>query len=67
MDESGSNPLVVMGFFCLRCGLPLLIMLGVSYLLKRMGVIAPAPKPPPDWDGDEEEQSVSGEGGLNHA
>ena len=64
MNESASNPFVQVVFFCLRCGVPVVLMLGVSYLLKRMGVIAPAPKPPPGWDdGTDEEDSETGKEG----
>jgi hypothetical protein len=62
MEETGStNPLFVGLFFVLRCGVPLLIMLGISYLLKRLGVIAEPPKPPPGWNGD------NGNNHLNHS
>jgi hypothetical protein len=57
MDNTSSNPLVVGFFFCIRCVGPLLIMLGISYLLKRMGVIAPTPKPPPEWEEEYDEHS----------
>jgi hypothetical protein len=36
--------------FVLRCLVPLLLMLGLSYLLKRMGLIKPPPPPPADRD-----------------
>jgi hypothetical protein len=44
----------------LRCVVPLLLMLGVSYLLKRLGLITPPPPPPPDRDNGD-----NGNGGNN--
>lgn len=48
MDDTGSlNPwLFEIGFFFLRCGVPLLITFGLSYLVRRLGLVAPPPKPP---------------------
>lgn len=40
MADSGANPLIVMLLFLLRCLVPLLLMLGLSYLLRRLGLIA---------------------------
>jgi hypothetical protein len=70
MEEANStNPLFVGLFFILRCVVPLAIMLGISYLLKRFGVIAEPPKPPPDWnDGNSNNNTFNpGEGGAAHA
>lgn len=44
MDEV--NPLIIALMFVLRCMVPLVIMLGISYLLRRYGLIT-APPPPP--------------------
>jgi hypothetical protein len=41
-----ANPVIITLMFILRCLVPLLIMLGVSYLLKRLGLIEEAPPPP---------------------
>jgi hypothetical protein len=70
MEEATStNPLLVGLFFILRCIIPLAIMLGISYLLKRLGVIAEPPKPPPDWNnGNSNNNHLNpGEGGVAHA
>jgi hypothetical protein len=70
MEEANStNPLFVGLFFILRCVIPLAIMLGISYLLKRFGVIAEPPKPPPDWNnGSSNNNTINpGEGGAAHA
>lgn len=44
MDNA--NPLIIALLFVLRCLVPLAIMLGISYLLRRYGLIT-APIPPP--------------------
>ncbi len=48
MSEAADSPIVVAILFALRCLVPLLLMLGVSYLLKRLGLIAEPPPAPPD-------------------
>jgi len=53
-------------FFILRCLVPLVIMLGISYILRRLGVIATPPQPPSDWN-DETNSPATNEGGLVHA
>lgn len=50
MDKSTANPLLVGLFFTLRCLVPLLVMLGISYLLRKLGLIQPPTQPPADWD-----------------
>jgi hypothetical protein len=70
MENANTNPFFVALFFIIRCLVPLLIMLGISYLLKRLGLIAPSPEPPPDRDnGDDNsdhQHPNNGEGGLAH-
>jgi hypothetical protein len=68
-QTSNTNPLFISLLFILRCIVPLLIMLGISYLLKRLGVIVEPPKPPPDWDNNHNSNlhPMSGEGGMTHA
>lgn len=48
MDRVSANPVFVMLFFTLRCLIPLLIMLGISYLLRKLGLVQEPPKPPSD-------------------
>jgi hypothetical protein len=48
MSEAAESPIVVALLFALRCLVPLLLMLGVSYLLKRLGLIAEPPQAPPE-------------------
>ena len=69
MDKAGPGPLFVSLFFIVRCIIPLLLMLGVSYLLKKLGVIAEPPKPPPGYEDEDDENSNNNhsiEGGLAH-
>jgi hypothetical protein len=62
MQEGTETPtfLIEAVLFVLRCVVPLLLMLGVSYLLKRLGLITPPPPPPPDRDNGD-----NGSGGNN--
>lgn len=47
MGEATANPIYV-GLLCaVRCLVPLVILFGVSYLLRHFGVIA-KPAPPPE-------------------
>jgi hypothetical protein len=67
MNSSDSNPAIIALFFVLRCLVPLAVMLGISYLLRRLKLIAEPPKPPPGWDNkDQDSSNNSGEGGLAH-
>ena len=50
MDKATANPLLVGLFFVLRCLVPLFIMLGISYLLRRLGLIQPPSEPPAGWE-----------------
>jgi hypothetical protein len=47
MGDATANPIFVAMLCIARCLVPLLILFGVSYLLRRIGVIA-KPAPPPD-------------------
>ena len=49
MQDTSESPVLIEALlFVARCVLPLLIMLGISYLLRRLGLIAEPPSPPPD-------------------
>ena len=68
MQEGTEGPIFLVEalLFVLRCLVPLLLMLGVSYLLKRLGLIAPPPPPPPDNnDGNNGNDKTQG-GGVAH-
>jgi hypothetical protein len=44
-----ANPIYVALLCILRCLVPLLIMLGISYLLRRFGFIAKPTSPPEEY------------------
>jgi hypothetical protein len=46
MENANANPLIIALLCLLRCLIPLVIMLGISYLLKRFGLIAVTPDRP---------------------
>jgi hypothetical protein len=46
MDEGYLAPFYVILFYIIRCLVPLGIMLGLSYLLRRLGLISKPPRPP---------------------
>lgn len=48
MDEV--NPTIIVLMFLARCLIPLVIMLGISYLLRRYGLITAPPPPPKELD-----------------
>ncbi len=49
MEEASTNP-VFIALLCIgRCLIPLLIMLGISYLLRKFGLIKVTPKPPQEF------------------
>lgn len=47
MGDAAANPIYVALLCIARCLVPLVILFGVSYLLRRFGVIA-KPTPPPE-------------------
>jgi hypothetical protein len=67
MDKPDSNPLYIAFFFFLCCVVPLAVMLGISYLLRRLKLIAEPPPPPLGWDEEGQNHTQnSGEGGVAH-
>jgi hypothetical protein len=67
MNRADGSPLLIAFFFVLRCLVPLALMLGISYLLRRLKLIAEPPAPPPGWDNNDQIDSQNpGEGGLAH-
>ena len=68
MDEANANPLVVPLLFLVRCLVPVIFLLGISYLLKKLGLIKEPPAPPPEYqDGDgNNENHIAEEGGFAH-
>jgi len=67
MQEATEGPIFLVEalLFVLRCVVPLLLMLGLSYLLKRFGLISPPPPPPPDRDNENNHDKSNG-GGVAH-
>ncbi|MEJ2707032.1 MAG: hypothetical protein P8074_05400 [Anaerolineales bacterium] len=65
MDSNAANPLIITLMFVARCLVPLLIMLGVSYLLKYFGLLQEPPSAPADTADVEEENNTNG-GDLAH-
>lgn len=62
MDKANLSPLFVALFYILRCLVPLGIMLGISYLLRRLGLIREAPHQPADWNnGNDNGEDVQGD------
>jgi len=51
MNEAAANPIFVGLLFILRCLVPLAVLFGISYLLRRLGlVVIDTPEPPDDSD-----------------
>lgn len=46
MNEPSANPVWVTLLCIARCVIPLLILLSVSYVLKKLGLVAEPPQPP---------------------
>ncbi len=65
MDNATANPIYVALLCAARCLVPLVILFGVSYLLRRLGVIA-KPTPPPE-DYQQSEENNGEQGGPAHA
>ena len=50
MNETTANPIFVALLFILRCLVPVVILFGISYLLRKLGLVAETPEPPPDYE-----------------
>lgn len=57
MSDTPANPVFVALLFILRCLVPLAVLFGISYLLRRLGLVAPTPEPPGDYEEDGDVQS----------
>jgi len=69
MDEGSLNPFYIILLYIVRCGVPLGIMLGISYLLRRFGLISKPASPPKGWNDDQENNENNHtplDGGLTH-
>ena len=62
-----ANPFIVSLFFLARCLIPLLVMLAVSYALKRLGLLPEAP-PPEETDQGQDDHATTDDnnGGFAH-
>jgi hypothetical protein len=65
MDKVDLNPLYVIFLYVLRCLVPLGIMLAISYLLRRFGLIKEPPPPPENWNNDQNNNGPA-HGGIAH-
>ena len=66
MDKATVNAFFVALMFILRCLIPLVIMLGISYLLRRLGFIAESPTPPADYEDENRQDNNNDTGDLAH-
>ena len=67
MDRADANPFMIAFMFVLRCLVPLAVMLGISYILRRLKLVSEPPPPPPDWNnGGNGDNQNPPEGGLAH-
>ena len=58
MNEPSTNSFFVVLLFILRCFIPLVILFGISYLLRRMGLIA-IEAPEPNEEPEDSSKTVS--------
>lgn len=54
MNEPSANPIFVALLFILRCIAPLVVLFGISYLLRKMGLVAVETPEPPDDRGEDD-------------
>lgn len=50
MGETPASPIFVALLFILRCLVPLGILFGISYLLRRLGLVTETPEPPRGYE-----------------
>lgn len=66
MDSSATDPIIITLMFVARCAVPLVIMLGLSYLLKRLGLIHEPPPAPKNGVNNGENAANHSEGDMLH-
>lgn len=64
MNDTPANPIFVALFFILRCFVPVAVLFGISYLLRKMGLVATDDPEPPD-ERDENGETTSAGGNEN--
>jgi hypothetical protein len=57
MNETAANPIFVAFLFILRCLVPLVILFGISYLLRRLGLVTIESPEAPDEENDSDEET----------
>ncbi|HZY43046.1 MAG TPA: hypothetical protein VFF59_13730 [Anaerolineae bacterium] len=67
MSEAAESPLIIALLFAVRCLVPLVLMLGVTYLLRRFGLITTPPPPPPDQDNGQPNGQNGGHSGNQNS
>mgnify|MGYP007030111033 CR=1 FL=1 len=60
MNEPSASPFIVALLFILRCLVPLAILFGISYLLRKLGLVAEPPEPPSGYEENGENQPPPG-------
>lgn len=55
MNETDANPIFVALLFILRCLVPVGVLFGISYLLRKYGLVAIDVNEPPDERDEEDE------------
>ncbi len=55
MDNATANPLYIAMLCVVRCVVPIVVLFGISYLLRRFGVIAKPTPPPQEYPQNEDE------------
>lgn len=58
MNETATSPIIVALLFILRCLVPLAVLFGISYLLRRLGLVAETPEPPVGYEDNGASPSV---------
>ena len=58
MNETAANPIFVALLFILRCLVPLAVLFGISYLLRRLGLVV-IDRPEPSDDSDDRDDNPS--------
>jgi hypothetical protein len=60
IEKQVADPIIIVFMFLARLAIPVLLMLGLSYLLKRLGLIKEPPPPPNNGNHNGTPNSVEG-------
>ena len=58
MSETPASPIFMALLFILRCLVPLAILFGISYLLRRLGLVAETPEPPSGYEDNNHDHPI---------